>query len=684
MSDPSYDATARTAATPPARRPGPVPLLVAVTGHRDLREEDREALEAAVRGVLVDLRACHPHTPLALLSPLAEGADRLAARVALAEGARLVVPLPLPREIYERTFADDAARAEFGALIEQADEAFVLPTAPGVDAGALAEPGPQRDQQYDALAAWLGHQAHVLLALWDGAAGAQGGTGDAVRHRLAGPLPELLRGEGGVAELEPADIGPVHHILTPRAGTGQERGEMRRAPGTLRVLSPERGAPDVAATLAALERYNHDAVTHAAELAPAAARGRAYALGTTPESLPTLAEGMSGPARESLEHFGTADALALRFQRITDRARRRVFGLVFLAAAAFALFHVMPAHAPGAPGAPGDHGDDGHAATGAHAKDGEHVDEGDHAGGDEHATDDHASDDHAAEDHAASPFAWLLAAPWGLLLASLAFSGLASFAAMRLRRADAQNRYQDARALAEALRVELFWRLAGIEDDVADHYRGMQRGELAWIRRALRAVSLRPPGARALEAPAASTADVALESLDLVRDAWVRAQLAYFSHKAEAEHGAHERSERRVRALLTASIGLSLLLAAILVVPLLLPVPWMADLRHGVETPLWHGAFLFSIVTCAIAAGLVHTYDQHLARAEHVKRYARMGALFATAAERLDALDRTTEPGERAEGSRAILRRLGAEALAENGEWLVLHRERPLEKPHAG
>lgn len=54
------------------RRPAPVlsrepvpalPLVLGITGHRDLREEDREALEAFVGGVFTDLRARYPHTP---------------------------------------------------------------------------------------------------------------------------------------------------------------------------------------------------------------------------------------------------------------------------------------------------------------------------------------------------------------------------------------------------------------------------------------------------------------------------------------------------------------------------------------------------------------------------------------------------------------------------------------------
>jgi len=65
---------------------GPLPLVIGITGHRALRPVDRAGLEAWVRAVFEDLRKRYPATPLVLLSPLAEGADRLATRVALEGG----------------------------------------------------------------------------------------------------------------------------------------------------------------------------------------------------------------------------------------------------------------------------------------------------------------------------------------------------------------------------------------------------------------------------------------------------------------------------------------------------------------------------------------------------------------------------------------------------------------------
>src|SRR5438094_7688168 len=90
----------------PSARAACLPLVLGITGHRDLRDEDIPGLEAAVKAIFADLQARCPNTPLMLLSPLAEGADRLAARVALDMGVRLVVPLPMPRQLYLDDFSD--------------------------------------------------------------------------------------------------------------------------------------------------------------------------------------------------------------------------------------------------------------------------------------------------------------------------------------------------------------------------------------------------------------------------------------------------------------------------------------------------------------------------------------------------------------------------------------------------
>src|SRR5258708_28692234 len=129
-------------------------LVIGVTGHRDIREEDREQLKNAVHGVLTELRHRYPCTPFVLLSPLAEGADRLVAEVALLPeiGARLIVPLPMPKDMYEADFSEDSLK-EFNRLLALADQWFEIPLV--ADETEVSHPGPERNQQYEAVGKYI-------------------------------------------------------------------------------------------------------------------------------------------------------------------------------------------------------------------------------------------------------------------------------------------------------------------------------------------------------------------------------------------------------------------------------------------------------------------------------------------------------------------------------------------------
>ncbi|NUS38895.1 MAG: hypothetical protein HOQ02_07720, partial [Lysobacter sp.] len=115
-------------------------LVLGVTSHRDLVPEDVPQLRHFLGGAMAELRQAFPELSLVMLSPLAEGGDQLAAEVALGLGARLVVPLPIPVELYLEDFADSEARIRFLWLLAQAD---VIPlTSATTDLDRLRTPGP--------------------------------------------------------------------------------------------------------------------------------------------------------------------------------------------------------------------------------------------------------------------------------------------------------------------------------------------------------------------------------------------------------------------------------------------------------------------------------------------------------------------------------------------------------------
>jgi hypothetical protein len=604
------------------RGDGTVPMVVGVTGHRDLRSIDVPVLERLVRETLSEIQNRYPHSSLLLLSPLAEGSDRLVAHVARQCGARLLAPLPLPLDLYEQDFASYESREEFRRLLASADAWFELSLVEGSTHRGISEPGRERDRQYGQVGAFIARHSQLMLALWDGlsdgSADKVGGTGDVVRFRLEGIPP---RYDTTTSPLSVATGGPVYHIVTPRTGRPLPEDALSR-----QVLVPARQTPEAFDELhRRMDHFNADALRYREPLAALRAASKAQLLQVPVTALDGHVQTLTPATRLTLERYGFADSLALYFGTQSRRATRQLFNWVFAASLFFNLFHSLP-------------------------------------------------HPHVAAD--ATLLHRLLAAPW-LLLLFLAASLIASvWIYRRAERADYQNKHQDYRALAEALRVEFFWRMAGLSDFVVDHYLWKQRGALEWIRNTLRAWDAESlPHAASAEPVSASPA-----RLTLVREHWVTEQRNYYARRARAEHDTLENENRKISVLVQMSLGLALMLAVVLTLPLLLPWPPLEAVKHVAELPWVHAAIMVTIVQLAVAAGLRHGYNQQMARSEHAKQFGRMSELFNIAEQHLQTLlsagdyDRATD----------LLRDLGEEVLEENGDWVLLHRQRPLEVPHAG
>jgi hypothetical protein len=74
---------------------------------------------------------------------------------------------------------------------------------------------------------------------------------------------------------------------------------------------------------------------------------------------------------------------------------------------------------------------------------------------------------------------------------------------------------------------------------------------------------------------------------------------------------------------------------------------------------------------------LVHSYTEKRAFGEHAHQYSRMDEVFTRGGERMTAL---LHDGRRQRAG-VVAVELGKEALAEHGDWVMLHRERAVELP---
>ena len=613
----------RFLARPPEPRVqrGPLPLVVGVTGHRDLRSEDVPTLENLVRTIFAEVSQKYPHTPLLLLSPLAEGADRLVARVAREAGAGLFVPLPLPRSLYEADFQSGDSRSDFRSLLVSADGTCELPLLSGNTVDAISQVGEKRNDQYAQAGAFIARHSQVFLALWNGVRAdgeaSVGGTAEVVRFRLEG----VPVGHGSVSSpLNVASSGSVYHIVTPRVGESVPDHAL-----TLRRLIPS--GQTVSSTDEShywTDHFNQDAVSHGGDLIEGKKRSKAQLLRVSMDELENEELKLLPTARIVLEHYAVADCLALHFGALTRAAARRLFGWVFVAAMGFNVFHSLPhPHVPETP----------------------------------------------------TLFERALGIPWPLVVFLLASLVASLWVYRRTDEAGHQNRHQDYRALAEALRVQFFWRVAGISDNAVDHYLRKQRGALDWIRNALRACDIQAQGQ-----PNTQSTTTSAGGLAVAAQRWVAEQQEYYGARARREQVKLEKFERTVRLLALLSVGLALLLTLFLTAPLVIRSEVLEAVRHAIEAPWIHGTIMLSIVGFGVTAGLLHGYNQQMARAEHTRQFTRMTELFWNARQSLAAL---LQSGDHTQ-ARELLKELGEEALEENGDWVLLHRDRPLEVPHSG
>ena len=568
-----------SSASPP-RRPGPdrVPLTLGVTAHRDPLDAEITAIEAQLQDLFKDLQQRYPDTPLRLITPLAEGGDRIAARVARARGIELVVPLPLPRAEYERDFADAASLEEFRGLLHDAQ----LIDLPAVAEREGADPL-DREQAYARAGAYTSDHCQILIAIWDGKpAGSPGGTADVVDYHQYGQMTPTTNGPDERRGLAPDDTDLVFHIVCSRDRPDGAPAE-GLTPGAVRwlVTDPDRKEiPDIPiAQHLMLKRtgtFNRDHIDLPSDDALA-------------ERLPGWRAELASEAdlaRTAL-YFSRADRLAGHFRNRYRGALRTLYLLAALMGVAFIAY--------------------------------------------------------ADLDRREMIAAYL----------ALFFIGWAVYR-IAVRR-EWHRRFLDYRALAEGLRVQFYWRLAGVSgqlrnDFAYDNFLQKQDVEIGWIRNVMRY-------AGAPEAPATDRDG----EVDAVIDHWIgtpggRGQLGYFEARCRTHRMHVQRTERLVAATLWLGIGITIVLAL-----------FQQRLAEGIVTGM-----VAAMGILPLAAAVREAYAHKVAEKELLKQYQFMLTTYRTARFRLA---RCTTVDEK----RDILRALGEAALDEHAEWILIHRERPLE-----
>jgi hypothetical protein len=317
----------------PSARGGAVPLVVAVTGHRDLVPAEIPRIRERVQDFLRELQHRYAYRSVGVMSALAEGADQLVAEEALALGIPLTVTMPMPKALYLQDFVTPEARARFERLCAQAVDVFELPITPGNSVESISGPGPNRSRQYAQVGVFMCAHCHVLLALWDGKDSDQlGGTSQVVRFHHDDVMPGFTpRGAAGRLVLADDESDLVYHIVCSRDRPGGAP-VAGLAPLEASWYTSDDRQPRVAELPArhrlVFDRTNEfsgDIRLHADDIAA----GK-YPL-LTPEQAATMPKGL----RDIDQLFCAADWLAIHFQKRVQRTLLATHVCVFLTGFAY-------------------------------------------------------------------------------------------------------------------------------------------------------------------------------------------------------------------------------------------------------------------------------------------------------------------------------------------------------------
>ena len=193
-----------------------LPVVVGITGHRNVVKDDYPVLCDEIRKGLLEIKElCKmkngkaQRAPITMLTGLAQGADILGAKVARELGIPYVVVLPCELEKFKKSFDDEDALHELDDYVANALKVVVVDD---IEKNFENQLGQDEDSyRYRQVGIYIVQHSSLLVAMWDGKP----------------PKSKFGCGTADVVSLALDNDCPVMWVRCRRAGDGSDRNVTR-------------------------------------------------------------------------------------------------------------------------------------------------------------------------------------------------------------------------------------------------------------------------------------------------------------------------------------------------------------------------------------------------------------------------------------------------------------------------
>ena len=649
------------------------PYVAAVTGHRSFASPGEvdglpgyktETITTAFHHELEQMarqwkKACGSvNAPFILLTGMAEGADQLAAEVALELpddlNVKVAAILPMEQDLFRLTITEEN-RKRFDSLMERSHLTFSLPML--VDSpeyrAQLADVDnpatePLRRKQYDMLGKFLALHSHVLFAFWDGIDMKEllGGTSTTLHFKLEGNTEHQTQSD----ILTFTSVGPVVQFLLPRNNPDNlkepvaklnnpeeiavfywskrdlwDKEEKRYFFPSRKQMTEENRCktsvslkPEILGALSRIGDLNTQSTKFSNELQNQLPGSRKYLF----ESQSNADDFCDAETEILINHYTYSDKLAEHF-------KNGMQGIVFYYLVGVVLFFISSALLSSFWEIRQNRW--GETTCFSFVNNGH---------------------DTWCDMFFSMPCSSILY--WISIFLFTSVFLLAKYLKNHVR-------FYRFRAVAEALRVQIFWRIAGMSACVSGFYRTHQLPETDWLRTAINGLDVllaAPENQNFKKTPE--------ERLTFVRDVWVNGQLKFFQSRIIKGAKAYTHSSSEI-------FWFSLWFVLIVIFPFI--PTWMEffHVQYALTAEIVqviYGLFLASIPIY----GFMLFWKTIKQPQSELNRYKQMLFPYDRAILLLESKPEIKE-------QQTILRQLGTEAISENASWLLSMGERELALP---